>query len=322
MDLYISGVTALPANRSNPLLKVVRAIGTRGALPLALLASLLGQPAIAATHDAALHIASFNIHYVVPSDKTDDWPARRDAVTQVINEMDADIIAFQEMETFDGGHYSSRNLQLEWILSTTRGYRAAATGAPQLFPSTQPILYRPERLQALEQGFFFFSDQPDTIYTAQWNGGYPYFCSWVRFRDRANGREFHIFNVHNDYSSRSNRIRASTLIAERVRSIVPPGGAVIVLGDLNAPSGFAEIRRIETAGLTTLPPNGPTHRLFGLHLLPAIDHILVGQAFLSQSDIKVWRSRYQGAYPADHYPISVRLAFRETASCRPDAVPC
>ena len=56
----------------------------------------------------ALHIASFNIHYIVPNDKNDDWGERKHAVTRVLKDIDADIVAFQETETFDGGHYSKR----------------------------------------------------------------------------------------------------------------------------------------------------------------------------------------------------------------------
>jgi endonuclease/exonuclease/phosphatase family metal-dependent hydrolase len=59
------------------------------------------------------HVASFNIHYIVPNDKYYDWERRKHAVTNILIEMDADIVAFQEMETFDGGHYSKRNIQLD-----------------------------------------------------------------------------------------------------------------------------------------------------------------------------------------------------------------
>ena len=88
-----------------------------------------------------VHIASFNIHYIVPHDNNDDWGERKYAVTRVLEDMNADIVAFQEMETFDGGHYSGWNLQLEWIVSTTTGYESAALGDPEAFPSTQPIIY-------------------------------------------------------------------------------------------------------------------------------------------------------------------------------------
>ena len=257
----------------------------------------------------AVHIASFNIHYIVPHNKNDDWTKRKHAVSLVLSEMDADIVAFQEMETFDGGHYSERNLQLEWVLSTTEGYETAAIGDPRIFPSTQPIIYKSSKYAVVDQGFFFFSETPDKIYSAQWNGGYPYFCSWVRFRDLRTQADFYVFNVHNDYKSRSNRLKTSRLVADRIERIVQDDVPIIVLGDFNVPKGFKEIRLLEEIGLSVVPPSGATNRVLGTHLLPAIDHILLSNALRPQSGIKVWRGKYDGVYPADHYPISVRVAF-------------
>ncbi len=254
-----------------------------------------------------VHIASFNIHYIVPHDNNDDWEERRHAVTRVLEDMNADIVAFQEMETFDGGHYSERNLQLEWIMSTTMGYDAAAIGNPEVFPSTQPILYKDSKYVAEEQGFFFFSNTPDEIYSEQWNGGYPYFCSWARFRIENTEKKFYVFNVHNDFKSRSNRLKTSELVATRIKKIVQKDSPVIVLGDFNVPNRFKEIRLLEGIGLSVVPPNGATNRVLGMHLLPAIDHILVNDVISVQSGIKVWRGRYDDIYPADHYPISVNI---------------
>ena len=264
---------------------------------------------VLAQYSCDLHIATFNIHYIMPNDKNDDWEKRKHAVTRVLQDIDADIVAFQEMETFEGGHYNNRNLQLDWIHSTTTGYKIAATGDPAVFPSTQPIIYKSNKYILLDQGFFFFSKTPDKIYSRQWNGGYPYFCSWVKFRSKCRDKEFYLFNVHNDFKSRSNRLKTSELIADRINKVVQEATPIIVLGDFNALKGFEEFRLFELNGFSVLPPGGATIRILGMHLLPAIDHILISKEFRPQSDIKVWRNRYDGVYPADHYPISVRLAF-------------
>ena len=280
----------------------------RALLKIAVCALLAPGLTFAQSSDT-VHIASFNVHYIVPHDDNDDWDERKYAVTRVLKDMNADIVAFQEMETFDGGHYSKRNLQLEWIISTTTGYEAAAVGDPAHFPSTQPIIYKANKFTVEDQGFFFFSETPEQIYSQQWNGGYPYFCSWTRFRSNDSEKDFYVFNVHNDYKSRSNRLKTSELIASRVEKIVPEGLPIVVLGDFNVPKGFKAIRLLESIGLSVIPPGGATNRVLGMHLLPAIDHILINEAVRLQSDIKVWRGRYDGVYPADHYPISVKVLF-------------
>ena len=255
------------------------------------------------------HVASFNIHYIVPNDKDDDWQRRKHAVTNILIEMDADIVAFQEMETFDGGHYSKRNIQLDWVVSSTTGYEVAAIGAPDVFPHTQPIIYKEDKYTVIDQGFFFFSDTPDEIYSRQWNGSYPYFCSWVQLHINNAEGAFYVFNVHNDYKSRSNRLETSRLITDRLEEIVDEDLPIIILGDFNVPKWGKELDILSPIGLKIVPPDGSTNRILGLPILPAIDHILVSADFKLHDDIRVWRNRYDGVYPSDHFPISIELTF-------------
>ena len=254
-------------------------------------------------------VASFNIHYIVTLDGPDeDWEERKQAVTEVLKRMDADIVAFQEMETFEGGNFSRDNLQLDWILDTVPGYAATALGDAAEFPITQPILYRPEKFTAIEQGFFFYSDEPDRIYSPQWDGGYPYFSTWARLRSTCRQANLFLMNVHNDYSSRNNRVQSSQLIAERTRAL-SNGDPVIVLGDFNVSSSAREIRLIEEIGLEVVEPVGSTNRIWGMHLVSAIDHFIIDPALTPLGPIEIWRDKIEGEYPSDHYPISLQLSW-------------
>jgi hypothetical protein len=67
--------------------------------------------------------------------------------------MDADLVGFQEMKTFAGGHSGEENLQLDYL------------------PARMPD-YRPEDVEPLEQGFFF-SNTPDEVYSRPWFGRFP-----------------------------------------------------------------------------------------------------------------------------------------------------
>ncbi|MFO7781147.1 MAG: endonuclease, partial [Spirochaetia bacterium] len=165
---------------------------------------------------STITVGTFNIHYVAPGQEDIRWKDRRDAVVAMLEEADVDLMAFQEMETFAGGAYNEENRQLEWIARHFPEYAFAAVGDPREYPSTQPVMYRRERFEALDQGFFFFSPDPDDIYSRSWDGGFPAFASWVRFLDRRNGTSFYLYNVHFDHSSRRNRIRAAELVVERL----------------------------------------------------------------------------------------------------------
>ena len=281
---------------------------SRPARVAGLVLSLL-LPVSALAADCAFTVASFNIHYIVTTNGPDrEWEARKAAVTEVLRRVDADIIAFQEMETFNGGHFSHDNQQLDWILETLPGYAVAAIGNAEVFPITQPVLYRPQKFNAVEQGFFFYSDEPDRIYSPQWNGGYPYFSTWVRLRSQCRQENLLLMNVHNDYDSKDNRVRSSHLIAERTEGLAGDDAA-IVLGDFNVSATAKEIRIIEETGLVLVEPTRSTNRIWGLHLVPAIDHFIIDPRLETAGRIKVWRDKVDGEYPSDHYPISIELGW-------------
>ncbi|MHA7879142.1 MAG: endonuclease/exonuclease/phosphatase family protein [Saccharospirillum sp.] len=259
-------------------------------------------------------VASFNIHYITPNQADNDWPDRREAVRRVVGAMNADILAFQEMETFVGGHANSENRQLDWVLAHHRHYAVGAYGDARSFPITQPILYDPERFDLLDQGWFFYSQTPDQIYSRTFNGGYPAFTSWVKLKERNSGQPLWVLNNHFDYASGSNRRRSADLVAEFLAPIQCRQEAVIVLGDFNAPSFWPPMPFLEQQGLKLVPPSGGTHRLFlGWALLPAIDHILIGGPLERQGEIERFTGRYAGQFPSDHYPIAATVALTDRA---------
>ena len=218
--------------------------------------------------------------------------------------MGADAIAFQEMESFARGDEGGTNLALDWLLGNNPGYAAAAAGDPKTFPSTQPILYRRARLEPLDQGWFFFSETPEVIYSRTFDGSYPAFASWARFRDLPSGSTFTVFNVHTDFRSRTNRARSIELVADRIRAPIDSGETVFVTGDLNARLGSANVESLEAAGLSFVPVEGSTYHFDrGLNLFGAIDHVAYGPGAAPLGEPIVLRRRFDGEWPSDHYPL-------------------
>ncbi|GGX47665.1 endonuclease/exonuclease/phosphatase family protein [Saccharospirillum salsuginis] len=265
---------------------------------------------MAAVNAAPLRVASFNIHYITPNQTDIVWSERRDAVRRVIGEMNADIIAFQEMETFVGGHFNDENRQLDWVLEHYPEYTAGAIGDPREFPITQPILFRSKRFTLEDQGWFFYSDTPDEIYSRTFNGSYPAFTTWVELTDRTTGETVRIVNNHFDYASGSNRRKSAELVANRLESVLNSGKAVILLGDFNAPGFWPPMGFLKDQGFRLVDPAGSTyHHNRGWHLIPAIDHILVTDDLCALDGIRRYTRDYKGVYPADHYPILAELSW-------------
>lgn len=276
---------------------------------LAVVLSGCAEPSLAGRE--TVRLGSLNVHYVAADQERLDWELRKDAVAAAIREGDPDIMAFQEMETFDGGHFSERNVQLAYLRQQFPHYAFAAVGDPRRYPSTQPIMYRSDRFEPVEQGFFFFSPTPEIIYSDPWAGRYPAFASWVRFRDRREGLHFYLYNIHFDYSSRENRIRSARLVAERVSGRDHSEDPVLVVGDFNAPWFFKPIRILIDSGLDPANTTGSTvHFNRGVNLIPAIDHVLYSPEFEALRT-EVLRKKYDGRWPSDHYPLFVSLGLEE-----------
>ena len=257
----------------------------------------------------ALRIATYNVHYIILERDTGDWSVgdwdrRKGPLDQAFKAVSADVIGFQEMESFARGDNGRTNLTLDWLLANNPDYAAAAVGDPAAFPSTQPILYRPDRLTLLDQGWFFFSDTPDVIYSRTFNGSFPAFTSWAQFRDTTSGEVFRVINIHTDYASKSNRVQSVELVAARIKPLMADGETLFVIGDLNARLGDQVVNILADTGLEFAPVKGSTFHLNrGINLFGAIDHIAHTGAAARVGDPIVLRQKFSGEWPTDHYPV-------------------
>lgn len=259
--------------------------------------------------DAALRIASYNVHYIVLGAaegawSVADWDRRKEPLDRAFKELDADLVAFQEMESFQRGSDGSVNLARDWLLARNPGFAATHHGDWRQDPQTQPILYRTDRLEALEEGWFFFSDTPDVIYSRTFNGSWPAFASWARFRDLSTGSELHVVNVHFEFKSGSNRRLSAALVAERLSGPLASGERVVLAGDLNALLGTRTHNILEDAGWAFPRTSGATYHFNrGLNLFGAIDHIALAGPMTAVAPPVVLRRKFSGEWPTDHYPV-------------------
>jgi len=205
------------------------------------------------------------------------------------------------MESFARG-VDDVNLTLEWLQGQNPDYEAAAIGDPAVFPWTQPIFYRPDRLTLRDEGWFFFSETPDVIYARTFNGSFPAYTTWAEFEDN-NGKTFRVYNLHTDFGSRSNRALSLDLVAERIAepSTRMP---VFVIGDFNELAGSGRMQVLIDAGVVFWPAQGSTYHFnAGLNLFPAIDHIGATGGVMPVGDTFSVRGRFDGEWPTDHYPV-------------------
>lgn len=273
----------------------------------------LPQPVQAPQPDT-LRVATYNVHYIWMARATGDWSLgdwerRKGPLQSAFASLQADVVGFQEMESFGHG-MAPANLTLDWLTDQNPDYAAAAVGDPAEFPSTQPIFYRTARLELRDQGWFFFSDTPDVIYSRTFNGSWPAFSSWAEFRDIQTGAVFRVYNLHTEYRSMSNKQLAVALVADRIAepaSRMP----VFVIGDFNAIRGSKTLGILQDAGVTFWPVQGSSYHFNrGLNLFPAIDHIGATGGITPVGETFSVRGKFDGEWPTDHYPVVGDFTFQ------------
>ena len=268
-----------------------------------------GDATVSPPDGAALRIASYNVHYIWLDRETGpwsvgDWDRRKEPLNKAFRALQADVVAFQEMESFQRGDDGSVNLARDYLIGQNPGYGVAATGDWRTFPTTQPIFYLKERLQPVDQGWFFFSDTPDVIYSRTFNGSFPAFASWAQFEDRGTGQRFRVVNVHFEYSSRSNRLLSAALVRDRLKPWTQAGETVFLVGDLNALHGARTMDILEEAGVVFDRIPGATYHLNrGVHVLGAIDHLSRTPNVTLDAGPVVLQERFDGEWPSDHHPV-------------------
>lgn len=268
-----------------------------------------GNVSVAPPQGDALRIASYNVHYIWLDRETGawsvgDWERRKGPLDSAFKALNADVVAFQEMESFQRGDDGSVNLARDHLLAGNPDYGVAATGDWRTFPTTQPLLYLKERLQPIDQGWFFFSDTPDVIYSRTFNGSFPAFASWAQFQDRGTGARFRVVNVHFEYSSRSNRLLSAALTRDRIKPWIDAGETVFLVGDLNALHGTQTMDILEESGVVFDRTPGATYHLNrGVHVLGAIDHLARTPNVTLDAGPVVLQERFDGEWPSDHHPV-------------------
>lgn len=301
--------------------KIVRGVAGASVLVLLLLFTLqvwlsTSLSSLPEKSTDAIRVATYNVHYISARSvngpwSLGDWERRKAPLADAVGVLKADIIGFQEMETFGGRSDAAENLTLEWLLAEHPEYRAGAVGDPDTFPSTQPIFYRHERFTLVDEGWFFFSDTPDVIYSRTFNGSFPAFASWVELRDTQTQQTFTVVNLHTDYASYENRRRSLELVQERITPWLDNDRSVLVVGDFNAWLGSRLHAIVEEVGLTFAPVWSSTYHFDrGWHLFPAIDHVSYSDDFTVDQAPVVLQRQFQNQWPTDHYPVVVDLHLR------------
>ena len=265
---------------------------------------------LASAEQIPLGLMTFNIRTSNIDDGVNSWPYRKALVAHAIERSSPDVVGLQEVV----------REQVEYLESALKGYRwigvdRGLNGGEGLSEYT-PIFYRTAELSPIESGNFWLSPTPD-VPSAE--PRFTRIVTWARFHHRGTGRQFYVFNTHFSPRAGQGHLDAARIIKERVQRL-PPGSAVIVLGDFNSSAGESPAWReltgefLRDAWTAAEEQRGPPATMGGFGPPRAgdtarIDWILVGGPFHVHS-VETVLFNEAGRYPSDHFPVAARVDLR------------
>jgi endonuclease/exonuclease/phosphatase family metal-dependent hydrolase len=269
---------------------------------------LVAQLAAAASPATAINIATYNLRLNVASDGANAWPNRKGAVASLIRYHAFDIFGTQEglpdqiddLAAMPGFAYVG--------VGRDDGKRAGEHSA---------IFYRTARFAVEAHGDYWLSQTPDKP-----SKGWDATCcnrivTWAKFRDKASGQRFFVFNVHFDHQGEIARRESALLMLKKIHEIAR-NERVICIGDFNSTPDTVQIKTMQTAlrdarEISAEPPYGPigTFNDFKLDapMKERIDYIFVG-AHIDVLKYAVLSDSLDGRYPSDHHPVVARIQIK------------
>ena len=256
-----------------------------------------------------LKIATFNLRMDTPSDGENAWFHRKDMVNDLIRFYGFDLFGTQEGFTH----------QLNDILRLS-DYRFIGVGRDDGKDAGEhcAIFYRSDRFKVLDQGDFWLSEHPEKPGRG-WDGTCcNRICTWGKFEDLKNHKQFYFFNVHYEDEGDGARRESSNLMISRIKSIAG-NQPVFLTGDFNAFPTEEPIRILNDSGflndsykITKEAPFGPVCTYHGydstIKTEERLDYIWVTDS-IQIDKYGVLTNTLYGHTPSDHFPVMVVAEF-------------
>ena len=242
--------------------------------------------------------------------------SRKELVAETIGRSNPHLVGLQEALAEQIEYLEGALPQYRWL-----GVDRALNGGTGLSEAT-PIFYRYEELIPIESGTFWLGSPPNGRSTRRAGSrrrGGSRIVTWARFHHLETSRQVYVYNTHFTIREGQRQHDSADRINEHI-AMLPPGSAVIVMGDFNAAAGSSETWRIATsqglrdAWAIATERTGPAVTSNGFEPPPQgweqrIDWILVGGPIEVPSASTIVHS-VAGRYPSDHYPVLATLRVR------------
>ncbi|MBQ8599814.1 MAG: endonuclease/exonuclease/phosphatase family protein [Clostridia bacterium] len=102
-------------------------------------------------------------------------------------------VLFLEKDPFFNEHYT---MIYKWDDSNTCRGKFNERGKPMYTCSCVPILFRRDKFQLLDSGYFWYGETPDRPSYPFADTSHYRICTWVKLREKETGLEFYNYSIH------------------------------------------------------------------------------------------------------------------------------
>lgn len=175
------------------------------------------------SNSSKLNVMSFNIRYDNPEDGDNNWKFRKDVAAQIVKNQNIDLLGTQEV----------LENQREDLIERLPDYEVRGVGREDSIHKGEhsAIFYKKSRFKELDNGNFWLSETPDTV-SIGWDAALERIATWVKLKDKENGKEFLFMNTHLDHMGKKARRKSAEMLLDSTAQI-SNGGPIILSGDFN-----------------------------------------------------------------------------------------
>lgn len=257
-----------------------------------------------------MRVMTYNIRYENASDTGDiSWQNRKQFIASTILFHKADIIGMQEV----------LHNQLVWMDTALPDFTHAGVGREDGNEKGEyaPVYFNNTIFEKINDSTFWLSSTPGIV-SKGWDAALERICTWVKLKDKRNGKIFFVFNTHFDHRGEIARTESAKLILTQLKRIAGEL-PVILTGDLNtfentAPikiltgkTGTPDYKLSDAMHISLLPHHGSYKTFCGFNLMNGvigdrIDYIFVSSRFKVRSHATL--TDFTGNhFPSDHFPV-------------------
>ena len=256
-----------------------------------------------------ISMATWNIRSITKWDSLNGhhWKDRMPHAIGLIRTYDFDLLGLQEV--------SER--QLEGLKKNLDEYSFLSAGRDDgvLRGEALGILYKSDKLELLESGYFWLSETP-RLPSIGWDADCKRICIWAEFLEKGSNAKFRVFLVHLDHKGALAQVNG---IQQIIDSVSSSSGLAFVLGDFNVlkhsplyekmiVSGFADAGELAK---NKYAPNGTYNRYtFKREIKDVCDMIFVSKTIPIEYYGVLNNFFWQDDTPkhiSDHYPVLIRF---------------